>query len=116
MAPAKNSKSENAFVASFSATRDEIATAIEKEKHGQAPNEEEKAAKKEIDITEHLMTVDEVVKKWDSDPTRGLTDQQVIQKREIHGKNCLTPPPRTPLWLIFIGHLTGYETHSTIII
>jgi Ca2+-transporting ATPase len=28
----------------------------------------------------------------------GLTSQEVLQSREIHGANLLTPPPRTPWW------------------
>ena len=28
----------------------------------------------------------------------GLTDEQVKQSREQHGKNVLTPPQRTSLW------------------
>lgn len=88
--------------------RDELEAAIEKEKRGQAPNNEESNAKKEIDITEHLMSNEEVTKKHETDIAKGLTDSQVLQKRELWGKNCLTPPPQKPMWQIFISHLTGF--------
>lgn len=32
----------------------------------------------------------------------GLNDQQVEDSRKQHGKNILTPPPRTPLWKLFL--------------
>lgn len=33
---------------------------------------------------------------------QGLNEQQVRESREKHGSNNLTPPPRTPLWRLFI--------------
>ncbi len=32
----------------------------------------------------------------------GLTDEQVIQSRQKHGLNILTPPPKEPLWKLFL--------------
>ncbi len=32
----------------------------------------------------------------------GLTDDEVIISRQKHGNNTLTPPPRTPLWKLFL--------------
>lgn len=32
----------------------------------------------------------------------GLTDQQVLESRKIHGANILTPPERDPLWKLFL--------------
>ena len=32
----------------------------------------------------------------------GLTDEQVRQSREQHGKNVLTPPQRTSLWKLYL--------------
>ncbi|NDW10508.1 calcium-translocating P-type ATPase, PMCA-type [Dysgonomonas sp. 520] len=32
----------------------------------------------------------------------GLTDQQVLESREKHGANILTPPKRDPLWKLFL--------------
>lgn len=33
---------------------------------------------------------------------KGLTETQVIQSRRLHGLNILTPPPKTPLWKLFL--------------
>jgi len=32
----------------------------------------------------------------------GLTDEQVKQSRELHGRNVLTPPQRTSLWKLYL--------------
>ena len=32
----------------------------------------------------------------------GLTDEQVLESRNKHGLNILTPPPRDPLWKLFL--------------
>lgn len=32
----------------------------------------------------------------------GLTDQQVLESRNLHGDNLITPPQKTPLWKLFI--------------
>lgn len=36
------------------------------------------------------------------DITNGLTEEQVLQSRQKHGANTLTPPPREPLWKLFL--------------
>lgn len=33
---------------------------------------------------------------------KGLTEQQVAESRAKYGSNSLTPPPRTPLWRLFL--------------
>lgn len=33
---------------------------------------------------------------------QGLSEQQVRESRERHGSNTLTPPPKTPLWRLFL--------------
>ena len=38
----------------------------------------------------------------DKDKRIGLTDEQVKQSREQHGKNVLTPPQRTSLWKLYL--------------
>lgn len=36
----------------------------------------------------------------------GLTDAQVIESRKQHGENMLTPPPKEPLWKLFLEKFT----------
>ncbi|MDR3252169.1 MAG: calcium-translocating P-type ATPase, PMCA-type [Tannerella sp.] len=37
---------------------------------------------------------------------KGLTDQQVVESRKIHGENILTPPKKESLWLLFLEKFT----------
>jgi len=108
MAEQKKSKSENAFVKEFSYNRDQLASAIDKEKAGQAPSKAEAETKQEIDLTEHLMSVPECLQKHQTDQEKGLTEAQVVAKRKIYGMNQLTPPPKKPICLIFLSHMTGF--------
>lgn len=32
----------------------------------------------------------------------GLTDEQVLESRKLHGDNLITPPVKTPLWKLFL--------------
>ena len=41
----------------------------------------------------------------------GLTDEQVLESRAVHGANTLTPPPKTSLWKRFFEKLTGPLGH-----
>jgi len=106
--PKRTSESENAFVTEFSQTKETLEQAIKKEELGNELNEQEKKTKQEITITEHLMEIEEVVTKWETDLKKGLTADAVLKKREVWGKNALTPPKTTPMFLIFISHLTGF--------
>ena len=32
----------------------------------------------------------------------GLTSREVLESREIHGENTLTPPARAPWWRLYL--------------
>lgn len=36
-------------------------------------------------------------------PVNGLTEQEVIESRKLHGINVLTPPPKPSMWSLFIA-------------
>merc|ERR1719191_2078986 len=56
-----------------------------------------KSKKKEASSTYktsiHVMELEDIYKKHDVDPDKGLSSQQIAQLREKWGPNCLTPPP-----------------------
>lgn len=57
---------------------------------------------------EHLMTIDEVAEKYETDLKNGLTSEKVQINAQKHGLNQLTPPKKTPgiikfLKLLFSG-------------
>ncbi|XP_027200292.1 sodium/potassium-transporting ATPase subunit alpha-1-like [Dermatophagoides pteronyssinus] len=51
---------------------------------------------------EHLMTIDEVANKYETDLKNGLTSEKVQINAQKHGLNQLTPPKKTPGIIKFI--------------
>jgi sodium/potassium-transporting ATPase subunit alpha len=63
--------------------------------------------KKELEVDVHKIPIEEVYRRFGTNPTTGLTPAQVKASQEKHGLNCLTPPPTTPEWVKFLKNLFG---------
>nr|XP_054597054.1 sodium/potassium-transporting ATPase subunit alpha-3b [Nothobranchius furzeri] len=63
--------------------------------------------KKEVPITEHKMSVEEVCRKLQTDIVQGLTNAKAAEYLLRDGPNSLTPPPTTPEWVKFCRQLFG---------
>ncbi|XP_040900094.1 sodium/potassium-transporting ATPase subunit alpha-3b isoform X2 [Toxotes jaculatrix] len=63
--------------------------------------------KKEVPITEHKMSVEEVCRKYQTDIVQGLTNAKAAEFLIRDGPNALTPPPTTPEWVKFCRQLFG---------
>ncbi|XP_068179554.1 sodium/potassium-transporting ATPase subunit alpha-3b isoform X2 [Antennarius striatus] len=63
--------------------------------------------KKEVPITEHKMSVEEVCRKFQTDIVQGLTNAKAAEYLVRDGPNALTPPPTTPEWVKFCRQLFG---------
>ncbi|XP_037532117.1 sodium/potassium-transporting ATPase subunit alpha-3b [Nematolebias whitei] len=63
--------------------------------------------KKEVPITEHKMSVEEVTRKFQTDIVQGLTNAKAAEILARDGPNALTPPPTTPEWVKFCRQLFG---------
>nr|XP_061789348.1 sodium/potassium-transporting ATPase subunit alpha-3 [Nerophis lumbriciformis] len=63
--------------------------------------------KKEVPITEHKMSVEEVCRKFQTDIVQGLTNAKAAEVLLRDGPNALTPPPTTPEWVKFCRQLFG---------
>uniref|UniRef100_A0A1A8LSD6 Sodium/potassium-transporting ATPase subunit alpha n=1 Tax=Nothobranchius pienaari TaxID=704102 RepID=A0A1A8LSD6_9TELE len=63
--------------------------------------------KKEVPITEHKMSVEEVCRKLQTDIVQGLTTAKAAEYLLRDGPNSLTPPPTTPEWVKFCRQLFG---------
>uniref|UniRef100_A0A665VTY5 Sodium/potassium-transporting ATPase subunit alpha n=1 Tax=Echeneis naucrates TaxID=173247 RepID=A0A665VTY5_ECHNA len=63
--------------------------------------------KKEVPITEHKMSVEEVCRKYNTDIVQGLTNAKAAEYLARDGPNALTPPPTTPEWVKFCRQLFG---------
>merc|ERR1712179_399306 len=57
--------------------------------------------KQELEIDVHKVSVDELLKRFNSNVGEGLTDDQVAKGTAEHGLNQLTPPKTTPEWVKF---------------
>merc|ERR1712115_142588 len=57
--------------------------------------------KQELEVDVHKVSVDELCKRFGTNITNGLTDDQAKAGLLKHGNNELTPPPTTPEWVKF---------------
>ncbi|XP_039648588.1 sodium/potassium-transporting ATPase subunit alpha-1-like [Perca fluviatilis] len=63
--------------------------------------------KKEVDLDDHKLTLDELHRKYGTDLTRGLSNSRAKDILARDGPNALTPPPTTPEWVKFCKQLFG---------
>merc|ERR1719295_1488107 len=63
--------------------------------------------KKELEVDDHKITIDELHKRYEVNPETGLTSAQAKANVEKYGPNALTPPPTTPEWVKFLQALFG---------
>merc|ERR1711892_74857 len=57
--------------------------------------------KQELEIDVHKVSVDELLKRFNTEVERGLTTEQAEKNLLEYGANALTPPPTTPEWIKF---------------
>ncbi|XP_030635771.1 sodium/potassium-transporting ATPase subunit alpha-1-like [Chanos chanos] len=63
--------------------------------------------KKELDLDDHKLTLDELVKRYGTSLEKGLSTARAKEILARDGPNALTPPPQTPEWLKFCKQLFG---------
>ncbi|XP_058885082.1 sodium/potassium-transporting ATPase subunit alpha-1-like [Acipenser ruthenus] len=63
--------------------------------------------KKEVDLDDHKLTLEELHQKYGTDLSRGLTVARAAEILLRDGPNCLTPPPTTPEWVKFCKQMFG---------
>jgi len=61
--------------------------------------------KKELELDEHIVSLDELYKRYGTDIEKGLTTAQAAAGLAKHGPNALTPPPTTPEWVKFCQNM-----------
>ncbi|XP_063798437.1 sodium/potassium-transporting ATPase subunit alpha-3 isoform X1 [Pseudophryne corroboree] len=75
---------------------------------GKGPTKKEMdELKKEVAMTEHKMSIEEVCRKYNTDCVQGLTLSKAAEILARDGPNALTPPPTTPEWIKFCRQLFG---------
>ncbi|XP_051920950.1 sodium/potassium-transporting ATPase subunit alpha-3b isoform X2 [Hippocampus zosterae] len=78
-----------------------------KKKGGATATKDMDDLKKEVPITEHKMSIEEVCRKFQTDIVQGLTNAKAAEFLLRDGPNALTPPPTTPEWVKFCRQLFG---------
>uniref|UniRef100_A0A8C4R8B4 Cation-transporting P-type ATPase N-terminal domain-containing protein n=1 Tax=Eptatretus burgeri TaxID=7764 RepID=A0A8C4R8B4_EPTBU len=63
--------------------------------------------KKEVSMTEHKLSVEDLCRKHGTDLVQGLTNTKAAEVLARDGPNALTPPPTTPEWVKFCKQLFG---------
>jgi len=63
--------------------------------------------KKELDMDEHRVPIEEMYQRLGTNPNTGLTKDKAKEILERDGPNCLTPPKTTPEWVKFCQQLFG---------
>ncbi|CAI5638347.1 unnamed protein product [Oreochromis niloticus] len=63
--------------------------------------------KKEVDLDDHKLSVDELHRKYGTDLVMGLSSFRAKEILARDGPNALTPPPTTPEWVKFCKQLFG---------
>lgn len=63
--------------------------------------------KKEVDIDDHLISLELLCQRYSTDPKCGLRDHQVGLALEKYGPNSLTPPKTESEWKKFCAQLFG---------
>jgi len=92
--------------------REKIDTEIvreEKQKQSKSASKKSKREelKGEVNITEHMLSHEELFKQMVTDPETGLNKDEAQMRLERDGPNVLTPAKTTPLWRLFINQLIG---------
>merc|ERR1712025_883478 len=59
----------------------------------------------ELEIDVHKVSVEELLKRFNTQIDRGLTASQAAKNLAEYGRNELTPPPTTPEWVKFCQNL-----------
>ncbi|CAG0903531.1 unnamed protein product [Cyprideis torosa] len=74
---------------------------------GKKPERNLDDLKKEMQIDDHIIPIEELYKRLGVDPNVGLSPAEAKTRLEKYGPNSLTPPPTTPEWVKFCKNLFG---------
>ncbi|CAL1531777.1 unnamed protein product [Lymnaea stagnalis] len=63
--------------------------------------------KRELDMDEHLIPLEELYARYGTDPVNGHTAEKAEELLEKYGPNQLTPPKTVPEWIKFAKNMLG---------
>jgi len=80
---------------------------VAKPKKGKKTADDLEELKKEVEMDEHKISMDDLFARYHVTAERGLTTEQARQTLERDGPNALSPPKTTPEWIKFCKTLFG---------
>ncbi|CAG0914554.1 unnamed protein product [Notodromas monacha] len=83
------------------------ANMADRKKAGKKTGKDLDALKRELEIDVHKVPIEELYRRFQVDPDKGLSDKEAKMRLERDGPNALTPPPTTPEWVKFCKNLFG---------
>lgn len=98
-APRRLSHNELEMARQYSETSARLSVAIERKKKGKKADGKTDELKKELEMWEHLCSVEELCAKLETDAEAGISEQEAKIRLERDGPNSLSPPKVTPWWL-----------------
>lgn len=105
---ATSPKPNNAFITQASQTSAEIADAIAQRNAGKGQEEKKVKKHKDVDITEHVMSDQEVLDQFGVVLTKGLNPEQASELMEKYGPNKLTPAKTKHPMVLLMEQMTGF--------
>ncbi|XP_063069052.1 sodium/potassium-transporting ATPase subunit alpha-1b [Engraulis encrasicolus] len=82
-------------------------TGEEKKKKKKNKEKDMDELKREVDMDDHKLTLDELSNKYGTDLIKGLTGARAAEILARDGPNALTPPPTIPEWVKFCKQMFG---------
>uniref|UniRef100_A0A673MVJ5 Sodium/potassium-transporting ATPase subunit alpha n=1 Tax=Sinocyclocheilus rhinocerous TaxID=307959 RepID=A0A673MVJ5_9TELE len=80
---------------------------VKKPKKGKKSKKDMEELKKEVELEDHKLTLEELNRKYSTDLNKGLTNFRAKEILARDGPNALTPPVTTPEWVKFCRQLFG---------
>ncbi|GLI63034.1 hypothetical protein VaNZ11_005895 [Volvox africanus] len=71
-------------------------------------NDKQKNLRKDLPIVAHEFSLDELAAEYNVSFDCGLTSAQVLESRQKHGENRLTPPKIKPAWVLYLEQYTNF--------
>ncbi|KAF4516744.1 hypothetical protein B566_EDAN008435 [Ephemera danica] len=111
----KHGRSDSYRVATIPSIPDDNKTADGKaksrrknpKKGGRAKGDDLDDLKQELDIDHHKVPIEELYRRFETNPETGHTHGKAKEYLERDGPNALTPPKQTPEWVKFCKNLFG---------
>eukprot|EP00033_Pygsuia_biforma_P002503 GCRY01002773.1.p1 GENE.GCRY01002773.1~~GCRY01002773.1.p1 ORF type:complete len:1058 (+),score=237.52 GCRY01002773.1:171-3344(+) len=104
----KLSRTSSDLIRQHSELKEKINQAQEMKAAGkEVPEKTLDELKKELEMDEHKIALEQLCERLTTDPEKGLSSTVAADRLQLNGPNMLTPPKETPEWIKFLSQLVG---------